>query len=178
LSSTEQCCIRYQARPYIILGDTLYYQGIDSVFQRCLTFDEAEKDMNNCHSRACGGHMSRYATAQKILHARYFWPSLFNDCIIAVQKCHACQTYNKKIRSHPAPLHHVVSVSPFAKWGIDFMTCHPHSARGHGYIIVAVDYFTKGAEAMPTFNNTGKTVALFIFQSCHSSFWCSPSYRH
>jgi transposase InsO family protein len=43
------------------------------------------------------------------------------------------------------------------------MTCHPHSAGGHGYIIVAVDYFTKWAEAMPTFDNTGKTVALFLF---------------
>jgi hypothetical protein len=31
--------------------------------------------------RACGGHMSGYATAQKILRAGYFWPSLFNDCI-------------------------------------------------------------------------------------------------
>jgi hypothetical protein len=35
------------------------------------------------------------------------------------------------------------------------MTCHPHSAGGHGYIIVAIDYFTKWAEAMPTFDNTG-----------------------
>jgi hypothetical protein len=57
----------------------------------------------------------------------------------------------------------VVSVDPFAKWGIDFMTCHPHSAEGLGYIIVAIDYFTKWAEAMPKFDNTGKTATLFIF---------------
>jgi hypothetical protein len=43
------------------------------------------------------------------------------------------------------------------------MTCHPHSAGGHGYIIVAIDYFIKWAEAMPTFDNTGKTATLFIF---------------
>jgi hypothetical protein len=43
------------------------------------------------------------------------------------------------------------------------MTCNPHSVRGHGYIIVVVDYFTKWAEAMPTFDNTGKTTTLFIF---------------
>jgi hypothetical protein len=47
--------------------------------------------------------------------------------------------------------------------GIDFMTCHPHLAQGHGYIILAVDYFTKWAEAMMTFDNTGKTSALFLF---------------
>jgi hypothetical protein len=170
LSSTERCHIRYQARQYIILGDTLYHRGIDSIFRRCLTFDEAEKALNDCHSGACGGHMSGYATAQKILRAGYFWPSLFNDFITAVQKFHACHTYNQKIRSHPAPLHPVVSVGPFAKLGIDFMTCHPHSAWGHGYIIVAVDYFTKWAEAMPTFDNTGKTVALFLFNHVIARF--------
>jgi hypothetical protein len=43
------------------------------------------------------------------------------------------------------------------------MTCNPHSTGGHKYIIVAMDYFTKWAEAMPTFDNTEKIVALFIF---------------
>jgi hypothetical protein len=147
-SNTKRRRIRYQARQYIILGDTLYHRGIDSVFRRCLTFDEAEKALNDCHSGTCGGHMYGYATAQKILRAGYFWPSLFNDCIIIVQKCHACQTYKNKIRSHPAPLHPVVSVGPFAKWGINFMTCHPHSCyelteRGGGESVsVIVNHFS------------------------------------
>jgi hypothetical protein len=163
LSRTDRRRIWYQAHQYIIIGDTLYRHGVDSIFRRCLTYDEAEKALNDCHSRACGGHMSGYATAQNILRAGYFWPSLFKDCITVVQKCHACQTYNNNIRSHTAPLHPVVSVGLFAKWGIDFMTCNPHSARGHGYIIVVMDYFMKWAKAMPTFNNTGKTAALFTF---------------
>ena len=33
LSSTDCRCIWYQARQYIILGDTLYRRGIDSIFQ-------------------------------------------------------------------------------------------------------------------------------------------------
>jgi hypothetical protein len=57
----------------------------------------------------------------------------------------------------------MVSIGPFAKWGIDFMTCHPHSAGGHGYVIVVVDYFTKWAEAMPRFDKAGKTATLFNF---------------
>jgi hypothetical protein len=32
LSSTDRLRIRYQARQYIILGDTLYHRGIDLVF--------------------------------------------------------------------------------------------------------------------------------------------------
>jgi transposase InsO family protein len=50
------------------------------------------------------------------------------------------------------------------------MTCHPHSVGGHGYIIVAVDYFTKWAEAMPTFDNTGKTATLFLFNHVITRF--------
>jgi hypothetical protein len=50
------------------------------------------------------------------------------------------------------------------------MTCNPHSVGGHGYIIVAMDYFTKWAEAMPTFDNTGKTTTLFIFNHIVTRF--------
>jgi hypothetical protein len=50
------------------------------------------------------------------------------------------------------------------------MTCHPHLARGHGYITVVVDYFTKWAEAMPTFDNTEKTATLFIFNHIIAQF--------
>ena len=63
----------------------------------------------------------------------------------------------------PLPLHPVITVGPFSKWGIDFMTCNPHSAGGHACIIVDVDYFTKWAEAMPTLAADGKTATQLIF---------------
>jgi transposase InsO family protein len=44
------------------------------------------------------------------------------------------------------------------------------TARGHGYIIVAIDYFTKWAKAMSTFDNTGKTAALFLFNHVIARF--------
>eukprot|EP00253_Pinus_taeda_P035052 PITA_35052 len=50
------------------------------------------------------------------------------------------------------------------------MTCNPTSVGGHGYIIVAVDYFTKWAEAMPKLNNSGETDALFFFNHIVSKF--------
>eukprot|EP00253_Pinus_taeda_P013759 PITA_13759 len=50
------------------------------------------------------------------------------------------------------------------------MTCNPTSTRGHGYIIVTVDYFTKWVEAMPTLNNSSETAALFFFNHVVSRF--------
>eukprot|EP00253_Pinus_taeda_P027762 PITA_27762 len=114
--------------------------------------------------------MSGYATAQKILHAGYFWPSIFKDCILAVRSCHECQIYQRNMRAPPAPLHPVVAVGPFAKWGIDYMTCNPHLAGGHGCIIVAIDYFTKWTEVVPALSEGGHSAAQFLFNHVISRF--------
>eukprot|EP00253_Pinus_taeda_P019939 PITA_19939 len=71
------------------------------------------------------------------------------------------------MRAHPAPLFPIVTVSPFTKWGIDFTSCNPPSAGNHKYIIVAVDYFTKWVEAMPTYKNDSDTAALFLFNQAN-----------
>jgi len=170
ISKSEHCKIRFQSQQFKILGDTLYHRGANSIFRRCLTHEEAERVLNDCHFGACGGHMSGFATAQKILCAGYFWLSLFKDCINMVRKCHNCQIFDRKMRAPPAPIHRIIAVGPFAKWGIDFITCNPHSAGGHAYIILAVDYFTKWAEVMPTFEADGKTAAIFVFNHIIARF--------
>ena len=114
--------------------------------------------------------MSGYSTTQKILCVGYFWPSIFKDYIFVVRKCHDFQIYQHKMHVLPIPLHLVITIGPFAKWGIDFMTCNPYSARGQAYIIVVVDYFTKWAETMPTLPADSKTTAQFIFNHIIARF--------
>ena len=162
--------IRHQSQPYRIIGDTLYCLGTDSVLRQCLTLKGAERVLNDYHSGTCGGHMSRYATAQKILRAGYSWPSIFKDCILAICSCHECQIYQRKMHAPPSPLHPVVTIGPFAKWGIDYTSCNPRSAGGHGYIIVAVDYFTKWDEAMATLTEDDNAAAQFLFNHVISRF--------
>jgi hypothetical protein len=67
------------------------------------------------------------------------------------------------MREHPSPMFLIIPIGPFTKWGIDYTTYNPPSARGHHYIIVAVDYFTKWVEAVPTFKDDGDIVTLFLF---------------
>ena len=71
---------------------------------------------------------------------------------------------------HPAMLFLVISVGPFMKWGVYYMMCKPSSTGGHKYIIVAVDYFTKWAEAMPTFKADGETTTFFVFKQIIARF--------
>jgi hypothetical protein len=75
--------------------------------------------------------------------------------------------------AHPTPMFPVIDDGPFTKWGIEFTTCHPASARGHHYIIVAIDYFTKWVEAMPTFSNHGEIATLFISNQIVARFGIS-----
>ena len=119
--------------------------------------------LNDFHSGACGGHLSGMATAQKILRVGYSWSSVFKDYHEAVKKFPPCQHFYPKKHTHPTPLHPVIAVGPFSKWGIDFVHCKPTSAGGHGYIIIAIDYFTKWAKAMPTYAEDSNIVALFMF---------------
>jgi len=72
LSKIDCHRIQYQSQQYNNVGDTLYRRGTNSIFQRCLTLQGAEKALNDCHSRARGNRMSVYATAQ-----RYYVPVIF-----------------------------------------------------------------------------------------------------
>ena len=50
------------------------------------------------------------------------------------------------------------------------MHFYPTSTGGHGYIIVAIDHFTKWPEAMPTYAEDGKTATLFLFNHVIARF--------
>lgn len=169
-SREERRHIRYNAKNYLIINDTLYRRGVDLILRWFLTHEEVESVLNDAHDGACRGHLSGLSTTQKILSAGFFWPTIFKDCMNSVRKCHACQIFSKKMSAPHAPLFPVIISGPFTKWGVDFMTCNKTSTGGHHYIIVSVDYFTKWAEAMPTMRNDGETTAYFAFNQTISRF--------
>ena len=78
------------AKNYLIIGDTLYRRGVDSILRQCITHEEAEIVLNDSHSGARGGNLSGLAMAQKILRVGYFWPMIFKFCVEAMKHCHPC----------------------------------------------------------------------------------------
>ena len=103
------------------MDNTLYRCGVDSILRHCLTHDEAEVVLNDCHGGACGGHLYGLSTAQNILRAGYLWPSIFKDCVDVFKRYHPCQLFARNMCSKPTPLHPIITVGPFTKWGLDFM---------------------------------------------------------
>jgi hypothetical protein len=52
---------------------------------------------------------------------------------------------------------------PFRGWGLHFISeIHPGSSKGHRFILVAMDYFTKWTEALPLRNMTHREVISFV----------------
>ena len=63
LSWDEQRKLCHITKNYLIVDDTLYLRGVDSILRHCLTHDEAKVVLNDCHGGACGGHLSGISIA-------------------------------------------------------------------------------------------------------------------
>ena len=52
----------------------------DQIMRRCVPNNEQIRILTFFHSEACVGHFSARKTADKILQAGFYWPTLFKDC--------------------------------------------------------------------------------------------------
>jgi hypothetical protein len=68
-------------------------------------------------------------------------------------------------------LHPIIKPWPFRGWGLDFIgkIC-PSSLKGHRFVLVVIDYFTKLTGAVPLKNMTHKAVTEFITENIIHKF--------
>ena len=86
LSRYECRQLHHVEKNYLILDNTLYHHGVDSILRCFLTHEEAEVVMNDFYGGACGGHLSGLSTTQNFLREGYFWTSIFKYCVNAVKR--------------------------------------------------------------------------------------------
>ncbi|GKV39526.1 hypothetical protein SLEP1_g47284 [Rubroshorea leprosula] len=139
-----------QALNYVLLEDVLYRRGHDELLLRCLGPDEYCQIMSDVHNGICGAHQAGIKMRWLIRRHGFFWPSILKDCISYAKGCKACQIHGPLQRVPASELHPIVKPWPFRGWVIDLIgKVYPPSTRGHSFIIVATDYFTKWVEAKP-----------------------------
>jgi hypothetical protein len=62
-------------------------------------------------------------------------------------------------------LHPIIKSWPFNGWGLDFIgEVHPSFTKGHRFMLLATDYFTKWVEAVPLRNMTHQEVINFVME--------------
>ena len=108
--------------------------------------EELYKVLEENHEGACGGHFAFKTTLHKILQEGYVWPSLQKDVHHWCVSCKRCQSFGKRILK-PELRKTILAHDVFEKWGIDAIGPFPITGRGKSYILTAVDYLSRWAEA-------------------------------
>eukprot|EP00253_Pinus_taeda_P021424 PITA_21424 len=82
--------LKLKAAKFCILNYALYWKDPSGILLNCLVEKEAKKVMEDFHEGDCGGHLFWKSTANKVLRAGYYWPTLIADVYKMVKSCHKC----------------------------------------------------------------------------------------
>ncbi|CAL9018618.1 unnamed protein product, partial [Prunus brigantina] len=134
--------VRYRSARYLILNGALYKRGFSLPYLRCLTPEEGNYVLREIHGGICGSHSGARSLAHKAIRQGYFWPSLHTDAQAFTQKCNKCQRFANIPQLPAEPLTAMVK-----------------------YAVVAVDYFTKWAEAEALATITAARIETFVWQN-------------
>ncbi|GJT36166.1 reverse transcriptase domain-containing protein [Tanacetum coccineum] len=107
------------------------------------------------------GHYGPNITAKKVLDSGFYWPTIIKEAHTLVRLCEACQRTGNISKRDEMPLNNIQVCEIFDIWGIDFMGPFPKSYKFE-YILVAVDYVSKWAEAQALPTNDARVVVAFL----------------
>ncbi|KAJ9562339.1 hypothetical protein OSB04_007499 [Centaurea solstitialis] len=139
----------------------LFRVGPDRMPRRCVSGPATLDILDNCHKGPTGGHFGGNLTARKVLESGFYWPTIFKDAHTLIRSCDACQRAGNITKKEEMPQQSISVSEVFDVWGIDFMGPFPDS-KGNKYILVAVDYVSKWAEAKASPTNDAKVVVDFV----------------
>jgi len=106
--------------------------------------------MGEIHEGVCGAHQSAHKMKWMIRRVGYFWPTMLEDCFKFYKGCQECQRFGNIQKSPASTMNPIVKPWPFRGWGIDLIgQIFPSSSKGHKFVLVATDYFSKWVEAIP-----------------------------
>ncbi|KAL5538366.1 hypothetical protein UlMin_046146 [Ulmus minor] len=87
----------------------LFKQCADQMIRRCIPREETDSILQQCHSSPYGGHFGGVRTANKVLQAGFYWPTLFKDAHSCVLQCDRCHRMGNVSRKHDAFKQHLRS---------------------------------------------------------------------
>jgi hypothetical protein len=148
---------------YTMVNDELYHHTLDGVLLKCLDEDQARVAMGEVHEGIYGTHQSAPNMKWVLGRAGLFWLTMMDDCIRHKKVCEVYQKFGN-VQTAPAnELHPIIKSWSFKGWGLDFIgEINPSSSKGHWFVLVAIDYFTKWTEAVLLRNMTHKEVINFV----------------
>ena len=144
---------------------SLYKRGFFTPFLRCIAGEDTKYVLREVHEGICENHIGARALARKVLRQGYYWPTILKDATNLVKRCKIYQEHAKISRLPSEPLTSITSPWPFQQWGLDILGPLPIGKGQCKFIIVAVDYFTKWAEAEPLATITEQKIRNFVWRA-------------
>ena len=106
----------------------------------------------------------------KVVHARYYWPTIQAKAKAYVRVCNQCQWFSNVPRQPSEYLTPMMDLWPFAQWGLDILGPFPLGTRQIKFLVVEIDYFTKWVKAEPLASITQQNVKNFIWKNIMCRF--------
>jgi hypothetical protein len=100
--------------------------------------------MGEVHKGIYGTHQLAPRMKWLLRRAGLCWSTMIADCFRYYKGCKECKKFGNIQMVPAAMLHPIIKPWPFRGWTLDFIRqIHPSSSKGHCFMLVATDYFTK-----------------------------------
>ncbi|GKD38683.1 reverse transcriptase domain-containing protein [Tanacetum coccineum] len=161
LTYAQRCKFFSELKHYFWDEPYLFKACPNGMIKRCVHGSKTRKILDECHHGPTRGHYGPSIIAKKVFYAGFYWPTIFKKAQTLVQNCDACQRFGSILRRDEMPLNNIQVSEIFDIWGIDFMGPFLKSHKFE-YILVAIDYVSKWAEAEALPTNDARVVVNFL----------------
>ena len=107
--------LKVRASYFVLIKEVLYKRGFSRLYLRCLGPEEADYVMREVHEGIYGNHSGVRSLVNKLIHARYYWPTMQKDAQTYVKACDKCQRFSNIVRQPPKELTPMTAPWPFAQ---------------------------------------------------------------
>jgi hypothetical protein len=160
--------------PLEIKNDILYHKfendvGDKITWQIVMPTKLRKTVLKQLHDVPIAGHLGVKKTLMKV-RSRYFWFGLRRDVENWISKCDVCASRKPPHRKPKAPMKVYYVGVPMERLAIDIAGPLPKTNKGHKYILVISDYFTKWTQAFAIKDQEATTIASILVNEIVSLF--------
>ncbi|GJS42276.1 reverse transcriptase domain-containing protein [Tanacetum coccineum] len=161
LTYAQGCKFFLDLKHYFRNEPYLFKMCPDGMIRRCVYGSKTKKILDACHHGQTEGHYGPSTTTKKLFDDGFYWPTIFKEAHTLAQNYDVCQRSGSLSRRDEMPQNNIHVSKIFDIWGIDFMRPFPKSHKFE-YILVAIDYVSKWAEAEALPTNDARVVVNFM----------------
>ncbi|XP_021749718.1 uncharacterized protein LOC110715445 [Chenopodium quinoa] len=155
---------------FIMHQGQLYKRIFSLPLMRCISDLESKRLIEDIHEGTCSNHLRPRVLSREAMRRGYYWQTMNEDAVRYLRTCEKCQKFAPAINLPPNDLTPILNPVPFAQWGMNIVGPFLSATGGRKFLLVAIDYFTKGIEAEPVAKITAAEVKKYIWKNIFARF--------